>query len=406
MPKRTKRKRFKTLRFIAAFFTLIITSSLIYLALTFANGFFGLGFGTPKPYQNFVVGGVDADGYRTDSLMVCQYDFYGNTLSIMQIPRDTWVSASVDHKINSAYAMLGKKGEETMLAMVKEVTGLEVSKFAIVELQGFRQIIDEIGGVEFEVPFRMKYDDPYQNLHIDLYPGVQTLNGKKAEQFVRWRHNNEGMVSPGGGGDLVRVGAQADFMKAVADKLLSFGNIPKAPKLLTIAKSNTVTNFTDDELLNLIISALKMPKDNIRTEQLPGESSYTNGLSYFIHDKDQTREIINEYFTPMKDKLPEDAEINLQKNKYLTVEVINAGDLSPELIEALADYIRGFGFNITSIIYEAEPQDYSELIDHNIKGAADEIAKVYPVSNITNDHNINKDATCDVTLIIGKENLK
>ena len=398
----SKRTKLKPLRFFSAFITLSLVSSLIYLALTFAHGFFGLGFSGDKPYQNFVIGGLDEGNFRTDSLMVCQYDFYRNSLSILQIPRDTWVSDSLDHKINSAYGTQGKA--ETMLAMVKEVTGLNVDKFIVVGLKGFRQMIDEIGGVEFDVPFRMQYDDPYQNLHIDLYPGLQTLNGKKAEGFVRWRHNNSYSVQYPEG-DVGRVNAQSEFIKAIANKMLSFSNIPKAPKLLSIAKSNTALNFTDNELLSLIISGMKTPPDNINILALPGDSDYINGLSFFIHDKEETAEIMNEYFTPLKDKLPGEKEINLQKNKYLSIEIINAGDIPPELIEALADYLKEFRFNVVNVVSEAQwQQEYSELVDHNAKEAGVEVAKIYPVTNITNDGD--KSASCDVTLIIGKESIK
>ena len=56
-------------------------------------------------------------------------------------------------------------------------------------INGFRNIIDAIGGVEFDVPIRMFYNDPEQNLHIDLQKGKQLLNGKKAEMLVRFRQD-------------------------------------------------------------------------------------------------------------------------------------------------------------------------------------------------------------------------
>ena len=60
------------------------------------------------------------------------------------------------------------------------------------DFEGFRDLIDAIGGVEFDVPTRMYYTDPKQNLEIDLYPGKQLLDGKKAEMFMRFRQNNDG----------------------------------------------------------------------------------------------------------------------------------------------------------------------------------------------------------------------
>lgn len=280
----------KPLRLIISMVALFTASALIYAAAPFVKVFFVHSEGV----RNFVLCGVDEGGYRTDMLMVAQYNFDRKSVTVLQIPRDTYVSKSLDHKINSAYGTKDK--EKTMFAAVKEVTGIEADKFATVSFEGFRKIIDEIGGVEIDVPFRMKYDDPYQDLHIDLEPGVQVLSGAKAEQFVRWRKNNSGMASPGGGGDLVRVESQSEFMRVVAKKVLAFPNILKAPKLLSIAMDNITTNFTEDELTVLIGKALRTKPDNITILQLPGEPKMINGGSYFIHDSRAAKELVEENF--------------------------------------------------------------------------------------------------------------
>jgi len=94
-------------------------------------------------------------------------------------------------KVNGKYmkinALIGKGGEKMVIDMVEDITGLPVDYYVTLNFKGFREIVDTLGGVEINVPFDMDYDDPYQNLHIHLKKGKQVLDGKKAEQFVRYR---------------------------------------------------------------------------------------------------------------------------------------------------------------------------------------------------------------------------
>ncbi|MCL2159833.1 MAG: LCP family protein, partial [Oscillospiraceae bacterium] len=155
----------------------------------------------------FLILGVDRGSTLTDTMMIAIFDIKENTISILNIPRDTYVSTkNYSGLINGVYGRgrtnaaktgsvgdeIAKEGIKYLNAMLKYTFGIPIDKYVLINLDGFKFLVDKIGGVEFEVPFRMKYTDPDQNLYIDLQPGLQTLYGKEAEQLIRFRHGDDG----------------------------------------------------------------------------------------------------------------------------------------------------------------------------------------------------------------------
>ena len=169
-------------------------------------------------------------------------------------------------------------------------------------------MVDEIGGVEVDVPIRMKYDDPTQNLHIDLKKGKQVLNGKQAEQFVRFRKNNDGTGYALG--DLQRTQTQQEFIKSFVSTTLSLKNITKIKSLIDIALANTDTNVTAREALKYATDIGKLDISGMYTCTAEGEADYIDGLSYFILDKEETRNVINTKFLLTEDANDAVNEIN------------------------------------------------------------------------------------------------
>lgn len=127
---------------------------------------------------------MGVNGHLTDFIMLGQYNPNTRDIALMSIPRDTYVSNSVDGKINSLY---GGKYPEKVMKKVSEITGIEVQHYVVFDIKILRRLVDEIGGVTVDVPIDMKYEDPEQGLYINLKKGTQTLSGKQAEQFVRFR---------------------------------------------------------------------------------------------------------------------------------------------------------------------------------------------------------------------------
>lgn len=245
---------------------------------------------------NVLVVGTDKVGLNTDTILVLSLDSINNRANVMSIPRDTMsnVKRSVK-KINSAYSIGAKNGKGNIENLKKEVSyllGFEVDNYAVVNLGAFEELIDAIGGVTIDVPRNMNYDDPYQNLHIHLNKGVQTLNGQQAIGFVRYR---SGYAE----GDLGRVKAQQLFLEAVAKQLATPSTLTKVPKLTEIVLSNMDTDLTNGEILWFAKEALEVDMStDLNMFILPGRAQYVNRLSYYLPDETETLRIVNEYFNP------------------------------------------------------------------------------------------------------------
>ena len=245
---------------------------------------------------NVLVVGTDKVGLNTDTIMVMSLDSVNNRANVMSIPRDTMsnVKRSVK-KINSAYAIGAKKGKGNIDNLKEEVSylmGFEVDNYAVVNLGAFEEIIDAIGGVTIDVQRDMNYDDPYQDLHIHLKKGEQTLNGEQAIGFVRYR---KGYAE----GDLGRVKAQQQFIEAVANQLASPSTITKVPKLAEIVLRNMDTDLTNGEILWFAKEAMEIDMStNLNMFVLPGHAQMVNRLSYYLPDEAEILTIVNEYFNP------------------------------------------------------------------------------------------------------------
>ncbi len=208
----------------------------------------------------------------TDTIMVAGYNPDTGKAFLVSIPRDTYVGnstsrAKASDKINAQY----QQGiEETILA-AEEITGLEIDDYIVVKTSMLIEMVDLIGGVDFDVPIDMDYDDPTQDLHIHLSAGMQTLNGDQAEGLLRFRHNNDGSSYPSsyGDNDYGRMRTQREFMKAVATQTLSFGNITKINGIINAVTDNLVTNMSTKELLAYVPKLAVFDTANLVTEQIP-----------------------------------------------------------------------------------------------------------------------------------------
>lgn len=229
----------------------------------------------------------------TDTIIYVKYNTETGQISMMSVPRDTYITNqyAIGHKINSIY-----RGDN-VVPLVKQVETLldvQIDYYIIVSNSIVKQIVDAIGGVEIDVPIRMKYDDPTQNLHIDLKPGLQVLDGAKAEQFIRFRKNNDGTGYRMG--DIERIQTEQKFIKTLISTVLSAKNITKIPELINIALKNTDTNISIREALKYATDVSKINKENIISYTAPGEAKYIDELSYFILDTKEAQRIIKEEF--------------------------------------------------------------------------------------------------------------
>ena len=238
---------------------------------------------------NVMVLGLDGDKTRCDVVMLFNFDPGSHELNILSIARDTRIfTGSSYRKINSFYS---KGGEERVAREISRITGIPVHYYITADFKGFRKIIDTLGGVEFYVPFRMKYRDPTQDLYINLQKGQQLLDGKKAEQLVRYRKGNykgQGYIE----GDIGRIRMQQDFIKALIDQKFNVWNVSKADDIFAILQDYVKTNITISDIVRYAGDAAKIRSDNIRTFVLPGESYRINDVWWYVYDRKKTAAII------------------------------------------------------------------------------------------------------------------
>ena len=237
----------------------------------------------------------------TDTIIYLNYNVNSGKIAMMSIPRDTSIvsNPTLDSslKINYVYT---SKGADALVSKVENLLGVNIDYYLVFDASMLKEMVDTIGGVEVDVPMRMKYDDPTQNLHINLQKGVQVLNGDQAEQFVRFRHNND-MTVGYPLGDVQRTKVQQEFIKKFIKTVLSTSNIPKIPQLINIALKNTDTNITAREALKYVKDIAKIDLENIYSCTAPGTlkdvgTKGANWMSFYILDKTETVKIIEENF--------------------------------------------------------------------------------------------------------------
>ena len=244
-----------------------------------------------KYCYNILLYGVDNDAGGSDTNMLMRFDAVNKTVDVVSLPRDTLMSNG--HKLNSSY---NNGGTEKLRSNIEDMLGVPVDFYVSVDLKGFIALIDQIGGVEFDVPCDMDYDDPYQDLHIHFKAGLQKLNGQQAMEVVRFRHNNDN-TGYGGRQDLGRIGTQQAFLKTVAQKLMKLENVPAmAETFLKYVK----TDLTLGNLVWLANQALSMGgTDAISFATLPGDGAgWYKGKSFYTLYPEQVLEMTNSMLNP------------------------------------------------------------------------------------------------------------
>ena len=256
------------------------------------------------------------DGYKlTDSIMVVSYNPQTQQASILSIPRDTYVgkkdrnSASINYlasyKMNAVYRN-GTNIPET-ISCVSNLIGLDLDYYILVDTDAIKEIVDAIGGVRFNVPIDMDYDDDSQDLYIHLKAGEQLIDGNKAEQLLRFRHNNDFSSYPTeyGDNDYGRMRTQREFIQETAKQLIRIENVPKVLNLMDIVFKNVKTNLDLETLKYYIPYVFKFNTQNIQTDAVPGRSELCNKVWIFVADKEATKDIVEDLFT---DKIIYDEE--------------------------------------------------------------------------------------------------
>ena len=274
---------------------------------------------------NFLVVGKDVVALNTDVMMIVNLNLDKNSMAIMQLPRDTFVMIDNSyHKLNAVYGMYYNNSSEKtdsgrihdgmkgLASVLSDSFAINIDFYANLNLDAFGTIVDTIGGVDMYVPFRMKYDDIYQDppLHIDLYEGQQTLNGDQAQQFVRFRSDYRY-------GDTSRQNAQKLFMTAFMETFAREISITNVGPIMTTILSNLTHSLEFNETVYFVKEAMGFDFSNITMLSAPNTPLTVYGGSYVILHRAAMYDVINEHFNVFDTDIP---DATFDKAKYFTME--------------------------------------------------------------------------------------
>ena len=380
---------------------------------------------TKKNLQEFkcLVLGISTDeegALLTDTIMVASYNPNTQKATLLSIPRDTFTGtnpakATPYQKINSVYSR--KEDPQDVLDAVNQVTGLNLEYYVIVKTEGFIKLVDAIGGVTFNVPIDMDYDDTSQDLHIHLKAGEQLLDGDKAEQLVRFRHNNDGTSyqEEYGDNDIGRMRTQREFMMEVIKQTAKVENIFKLGEILDVAEQNVITNVDFNVAKDYIPYAVEFNTADLLTATLPGENTNKNeaGTWVFVADEEETAVLIQELFYD-RDKPEEVTDGNTTGNttsdsntvstktkSEIKLEVINGTGTSSKLQKAV-DELEEAGYKVTRTGSTNTTSKTVIMNKKNVSGAVLEgIEQTLTVG--TAQDSTSSSSKVDVTVILGKD---
>jgi len=334
---------------------------------------------------NILLLGIDAgtigakeeyNRHRSDTMMVISIDRDEKNVKVLSIPRDTRVKIPGVgiQKINAAMAY---GGPDLAVKTVKDFLGVPIHNYVVVNYQGFRDIIDAIGGVEIDIEKPMKYTDKAGGLYIDIKAGHQILNGQKAEEYVRFREYPEG--------DVGRVKAQQKFLKALSEALLKPSTILKLPKIIEAVQQNVETDMEPLAIASLGNLGRQLKSENLKMYILPGEGKYISGISYFIPYQNEMYKVIDEIFFD---------------SNSITVAVLNGSGTSG-IATKIAEQLKANGFKVTKIA-NADSFDYEKttiIYPKEKLEDAQKVAQLFAKAELVEA----SEQDSETTIIIGKD---
>lgn len=344
-------------------------------------------FGGKSIVRILVLGEDNTGGTKTkprglsDTILLASVDFANKKISALSIPRDTRVDIPGYgiYKINAANAL---GGPMLTAQMVETLTTIKPDYYIKTNLEGFKDTVDTVGGVEIDVEKNMHYNDNWGHLHINLKKGLQMLDGENAMGYVRFRHDKLG--------DITRMERQRKFMKALAKRMLEPSRIPKLPWTIKSIMRNVTTDMTTKDLLYLARFAGKVNMDEAQMETLPGTPQNIGGASYWIADEQQIAELVTKLFlTQTIAGLPK-------------VEILNGSGISGAAQKA-AEAFRLYGYEVTSVGNASSfKYESSQVISH--KPEIQGLDKILVLVNSSDKKDeLNPAAPADVTVIIGRD---
>ena len=244
--------------------------------------------------------GLDQMSGSTDTIMVGRFDTVKHEVNLVSIPRDTITNVDSDiRKINSVYIgslNWGGNGIDSLMTHIDWLVGFKPDCYAVLNLNTFIEIIDELGGVDFYVPEEMEY--MYQDIlgdqgYVYLAPGMQHLDGVHAMAVCRYR---VGYIT----GDYGRIDTQHAFLQACADQFLSLGTIPHARAIAEILAENLNTNLSASNIAWFMRQLMNCSSRDIHFYTMPSEGRLLQGYSYAVPRLWEWLDMVNSCLNPFE----------------------------------------------------------------------------------------------------------
>ena len=236
------------------------------------------------------------DGYNTDTIMMAALDTRAEQVRIVSIPRDTMIESDArNRKINACY---GRGGVEELLRCVRQVTGIEPDFQVMVDVEGFMDLVDLVGGVDFYVPYDMYHLDAEERFTIDLEEGFAHLDGNHALQLVRYRGTSRS--------DLGRMDVQKEFLQAFVRTFRDHFRLTDLPDIARVVGENLQIDLSLREIQWFYrrVSACMEQAGSITVATLPvGQTGYYNSQSYVFLDPEGTVDMLNDMVNPYTEDL-------------------------------------------------------------------------------------------------------
>ena len=346
----------------------------------------GMDIGDPNQEDN-------KDIKRTDTIMVVNYNPETDKITTVSVPRDTLIQNNGNSvKINSAFAIGGYSRIKTE---VEGLLNVNINYIVKVDYDAFVDIIDAIGGVKMKIERNMIYDDEGQNLHINFKAGETVkLDGQKAQEFFRWRKNNDG--SGFANGDLDRIQNQQKFIAKVIDKCTNPLIVFRIPKIMSAIGNNVETNMSPFSIIKYGLKFMGVSNNDISMLTAAGTPKTINGQSFLVFDKNSNKDIISQLAS---------SEVSSQSENGISKENIKIKILNATKINGLASELK---INMNNIGYTKIDTGNTELSDKTIilsnnKNMLKTISKDLDIKNSGKKDDKAEYKDYDVIIILGKD---
>lgn len=346
----------------------------------------GMDIGDPNQEDN-------KDIKRTDTIMVVNYNPETDKITTVSVPRDTLIQNNGNSvKINSAFAIGGYSRIKTE---VEGLLNVNINYIVKVDYDAFVDIIDAIGGVKMKIERNMIYDDEGQNLHINFKAGETVkLDGQKAQEFFRWRKNNDG--SGFANGDLDRIQNQQKFIAKVIDKCTNPLIVFRIPKIMSAIGNNVETNMSPFSIIKYGLKFMGVSNNDISMLTAAGTPKTINGQSFLVFDKNSNKDIISQLAS---------SEVSSQSENGISKENIKIKILNATKINGLASELK---INMNNLGYTKIDTGNTELSDKTVilsnnKNMLKTISKDLDIKNSGKKDDKAEYKDYDVIIILGKD---